>query len=445
MPFLPRVSGYGSAIRAIAAACLVVLTAASGCDSPTNPAAAPPISTLPTVEAQVVTVQPQNWPTLIRSQGSLISDEVTTVGAKVAGRVAEVHIDLGDAVRAGMPLVTLEKEEFQLQVKQAEAQLLQARSAVGLRAGDAVASLDPLNSPPVRQEKAVWDEAKARLSRAQKLEVDKAISELEFDQIVAAELVAEARYSSAVNSVRERIAMISVQEAELALARQRVEDAVIRASFDGMIQERLVAAGAYMQVGDPVATLVRTHVLRFRGTVPERRAQQLELGQEVRLKIESVEDVRPVRVTRISPALDFATRSLIFEAEISNDDGQLRTGLFAEAEIVVNPSAEALVVPYSSVIEFAGSEKVWKVTSGVSRELEVVTGERRPTGIEILRGLSAGDVIILDATDGRLANILPRTTLSDQVAPVAPAAPGGVMEAEPNSHQDELPSSTVSG
>ena len=104
----------------------------------------------------------------------------------------------------------------------------------------------------------MWNEAKANLERARQLQIDRTITRAEFDAIVAAERVAEARYAAAVNSVLEKIATIGVRQAELSLARQRLEYAVIRAPFDGLVQQRHVAPGAYVQIGGSLVTLVRS-------------------------------------------------------------------------------------------------------------------------------------------------------------------------------------------
>jgi RND family efflux transporter MFP subunit len=224
--------------------------------------------------------------------------------------------------------------------------------------------------------------------------------------------VAEALYASALNGVREKIALIGVRAAELSLAQQRLQDAVICAPFDGLVQQREVAPGTYVQVGQGIATLVRNSTLRFRGTMPERHAQRLALGCEVRLEIESVAEPRVAAVTRISPALDPLSRALLFEARIDNADGRLRSGLFAEADVVLDADAQSIVVPKSAVLEFAGVEKVWRVVDGVIGEHVVHTGQRRGEGIEIVEGLSAGDQILRNAGEGRVARIdaIPATT-----------------------------------
>ncbi len=377
-----------------------------GCTAPTKPESQADTKTpLETIEAEVVTLQLFQWPTIVRSHGSLYADEQSLVGAKVAGRVSQVHVDLGDRVTAGDPLVTLDQDEFQLQVAQAEAQLQQARSAVGLRDGDPVEKLRPENAPPVRQERAMLAESESSLKRAATLLSQNAISQGEYDLAEAAAEVADARYASALNGVHEKIATIGVREAELSLARQRLTDAVIRSPLNGFVRERQVAVGTFLAIGQPIAAIVSTHPLRFRGTVSERHAQAIAIDQRISLRIESLPQPRVAEITRVSPALDQQSRSLAFEALVDNSDHRLRTGLFVEADLVIDPDATALVVPDTSIVEFAGAEKVWKVVDGVAQEQEILTGARRDGRCEVLRGLAVGDRILVDATVGRVANV----------------------------------------
>jgi len=142
----------------------------------------------------------------------------------------------------------------------------------------------------------------------------------------------------------------------------------------------------------------------------------LSVGQHVQLQIESVSEPLNVSVTRISPAVDLSSRALLFEAVVENADGRLRSGLFAEARIVTDEEATDLVVPESAVVEFAGAEKVWKVVEGESREQQVLAGERRDNRIQILQGLAAGDVILLDGKAGKNAKVIPKGEPADSVS-----------------------------
>jgi multidrug efflux pump subunit AcrA (membrane-fusion protein) len=143
--FLPRIS-------MVTLGCSLAMIALSGCSDEADVAKTAGNDTetfIPELVAQTLTIEPLPWPTIVRCQGTLYADEHSAIGARVAGRVATVHVDLGDSVKAGEPLVTLESDEFELLVSQVEAQLNQARSAVGLTGSEVNDSLDPENSPPV--------------------------------------------------------------------------------------------------------------------------------------------------------------------------------------------------------------------------------------------------------------------------------------------------------
>lgn len=430
----------------LALSCLFAVAAIVGCGhgGQADSSGAARQSELPVVKAAVIMIEQRPWPGIVRTQGSLIADEVTVVGAKLAGRVAEVDVDFGDVVPADQPLATLDQDEFRLQISLADAQLLQARAALGLKPADPVEGLDPLSSPPVKEAKAVWDESKTRVDRIRQLRARSAVTQEELDQAVAAEEVASARYGSAINGVREKIAQIGVRAAELSLAGQRLTDTVVRAPFEGFVQERHVARGSFVQVGSPIVTLVRTGALRFRGAMPERHAQKLALGQQLTLTIEGVEQPLPATVTRISPGIDEMNRSLVFEAEVENRDGSLRTGLFAEAEVVVDRAARAIVVPQSAVAEFAGAEKVWKVVEGVAREQVVQTVHRGSPEVEIVSGLAAGDLILRDAIQGRVARIEPiadDTAISMSAVSTGVTVNGAADENRPTSTESPTASS----
>lgn len=376
-------------------------------------------------QAAIIRVESTLWPATVRTQGSLIADEIAIVSAKVAGRVNQVNFDLGDQIPFGAIIAAIDQDDFKLEVALADAQLMQSRAALGLAPNAPIESLDPNNAPPVREAKAVWDETRARVARVRQLQQNarNTVTQEEYDQAFAAEGAAEARHAAAINGVREKIALIQVRTSELNVAKQRLADTVIHAPFEGLVQQRQVAHGSFVQMGDPIVTLARTGVVRFRGTIPERHAHRLAFGQQVRLKIEGVAEPRIAQVTRISPAVDQMSRSLAFEALVNNADGSLRTGIFAEAEVVVDPNAKVLIVPRSALIEFAGTEKVWKFAAGEAKEQLVQTSRRTDQIIEITSGLAAGDEVLAKAVDGGVAKIIPvyQQTL-----------PGGGPEAEPN-------------
>jgi RND family efflux transporter MFP subunit len=353
------------------------------------------------VRGATIHITPTTWPKLVRVQGSLVADETAAIGAQVAGRIVQVHADLGDRVEIHSPLASIDDSLYKLLVSQADAQLQQARSAVGLREGDPLERLNPDNAAPVREAQAVWEESLQAVERVRKLAIDNAISKTDVEVAESAERVASARLTSAQNGVREKLALIASQASQLNMARQDLDDTVIRAPFSGLIQSRTAAVGAYVQPGLSLFSLVRLNPIRFRSAVPERYAHLLKLGQEVVVRLELSSKEYRVKITRISPALDPLNRSLTFEALIDNADGSLQSGLFADAEIVIDNQAKAIVVPNEALVRFAGVDKVWRVEDDSVKEVVVLLGRREKDRCEIQGGLKEGDEILLNGEQGK--------------------------------------------
>jgi RND family efflux transporter MFP subunit len=362
-------------------------------------AAAAPAQLGDTVHVVEVGFQP--WPRVVRAQGTLIEDEFALLGAKMAGRVKEVLVDIGTSVTEGQRVAVLETEEFDLKVQQAQAQVDQARATLGLKPGVPDEKLDPRRAAPVLQEIAMLEEARLNVNRVRGLIGKGVVTQEEIQAREAALRVAEARFASALNAVDEQIALLKLRRTELALAVQNREYAVLKAPFVGVIQETHVAPGSYVNVGQPVATLVRTDPLRLRAGVPERSAIGIAEGQPVRVFLEGQPKPLEARISRISPALDVSSRALIIEADIENSGGRLRTGLFAEAEILVDAQQQALAVPASSVVAFGGVEKVWTVKDNKAQPQPIRTGRREADRVEVLSGLEAGQWILTNGAEGR--------------------------------------------
>lgn len=357
------------------------------------------------ISARVFQVAERDWPQAVATQGNLVADETAVIGAKVPGRVDHVAVDLGDFVTAGSVLASLDRREYRERVRQAEAELTQARSAIGLDPEDDVEKLNPHASPIVVEQKALWEQAKSDRDRASVLRTRQAATEAQYEAAVAAEQVAAARHTSALNSVREKIALVRVKAALLEVARQDFEDAELRAPFDGRIRERHVSPGTYVQLGDPVVTIIRDNPLRYRGTVPEPYASSLAIGQKVRLRVAEGAELPEVTISRISPALDPFSRSLLFEALVPNEEHAIQAGQFSQGEVLLGDSRRVIALPRSAVVEFAGTRKVWKVVDGLAVEQSVETGARQENMVEVLAGIAPGDQVLMDGAKGRSARV----------------------------------------
>ena len=383
------------AMRAFAVATLAAALGCQGANAPTEAKAdAKPKS------VRVVAARLEDWPDTVRVQGSLLADEDAVIGSKLAGRVETVKVDLGSVVRQGDELVLLDRRELDLQVKLAEAQLRQACAAIALTPDEDESKLDFKNAAPVKLEQAQVEQAQAALTRAQPLLPSKAVTAAEYEVMVAMLKAAQARYDSSLNGVSEQVALIGVQRMQLALVRQQQADASITAPFDGVVAERRVAPGEYVQIGQPVVALVRSDRLRYTAGVPETRAGAIRLGQQVMIHLPLSSAPVEATISRVSPTVMQASRSIRIEADVPNPDVKLQAGLFAEADVIVDADAQSLTVPSTAVSRFAGVQKVWLVEDGQARQQTVQTGRVESGRIELVGGLQDGDLVVTNAAEG---------------------------------------------
>ena len=433
----------------LAAAGSLLLLATLGCGQEAatlaDAAAAKPAVVAPK-QVEVVAATRESWPRTVSVQGALLADEDAVIGSKLAGRVATIAVDLGSIVKKGEPLVTLDRSELDLQVKLAEAQLQQACSAIGLKAYEDETKLDYKNAPPVQLEQALVDESEAAVNRAKALLPSRAITGSEYDTLVAQMRAAKARYNSALNAVSTQVAMIGVRRTELSLARQQVADSQTVAPFDGVVEARRVSPGEYVSVGQPLISLVRAERLRFTAGVPESKAGEIKPGQRVEIRIAGAEEPLVTEITRVSPIVTQTSRSVRIEADVPNPEHALQAGLFAQADVIVEPEAQALALPSAAVTRFAGVEKVWLVADGKVAQQSIRTGREELGRIEIVAGLAEGSQVISNADDGRSG---PVTIVgegdSDQLSAVSSKTEEAKAPSKPNASATSKSDSPPSG
>lgn len=390
---------------------LCIALAAAGCDSTSSATPHPGPSTRAETRGrpvQLVPAQETLTDRRVSTTGTLAADEQVVLGAKVAGRVAQLLVDLGSRVRRGDTVARLDPTDAQLRVDQALAALQQARARLGLPAEGTDDRVVPEQTSLVRQAHAVLEEARLTRERTEQLWQEGGIARAQLDAAVAALAVAEGRYQDALEEVRTRQALLLQRRSELALARQQLADTAIVSPIDGAVSERRASVGEFLAAGAPVATLVKLHPLRLRLSVPERDAGAVRVGQPVRVAVEGVAQDARGRVARVSPAISEQNRTLLVEAEVLNEDGVLRPGAFARADIVVAGDVRVVTVPSAAVVTFAGVEKVLTVKDNRAVEVRVQTGRRLGDSVEVVSGISAGARVI--AQPGNLAAGQPVTT-----------------------------------
>ncbi|MFP3938722.1 MAG: efflux RND transporter periplasmic adaptor subunit [Thermoanaerobaculia bacterium] len=346
----PRRSRRWSALLLLGA--VPIATAGCGGASGDDASAAP--AEPPAVEV----AEARREPVSVRaaSVGTLEAEQTVVLRAEAEGVVSAIPVAEGETVRRGQVLVRLDDRELAAQVEAAEATLERARTEA--------------------------ENLAARLERNRGLLEAGAISPQTLDDLESAHEAARARTEEA--------------EANLRLARRRLEKTVIRAPFAGRLGERSFYAGDFLREGDPLMELVDDRPLRVEFDLPEAYLGRVEVGSPVRVEARS-DPGRVVdgAVVFLSPRVDSETRTVRIEAEVPNPDGRLSPGQFVEVEIELERRADAVVIPEEAVVPRGGENFVFAVVDDTAKLRSVTLGERAPGRVEVLSGVEAGEQVVV--------------------------------------------------
>ena len=347
----------------------------------------------------------RDLPEFVEATGSLAGDEQTDVAPQTSGKVVEVGVDIGSAVRRGQMLVKLDDAELKLRVNQAQAQVEQAKAAVrqaeekiGLRSGQ---SFEPTRVAEVAAAKVAYDLAEKNLKRAEKLIESGDVSRSFYDQQRAQRDQLKEQYDSAVAQARQNYAAVEVArtnvanaEAQLALARKSLSYAVIPAPIDGFVSERTADLGEYVSPTQKVATIVRTNPLRVRIDIPEQAIPEVHVGQSVSATTSAWPDKSfSGRIARIAPSVTANSRTLTVEAEIDNSSGALKPGQFATVRILQPRPVPAVLVPAKAVTTDAGVSRVFVIKDGHAEQRLVQLGVTEGDLIQLKSGVAADEKV----------------------------------------------------
>ncbi len=340
-----------------------------------------------------------------RFSGSLRARSTFAVAARIGGRLEWLGVDLGDTVERGQLIARLDSEEYEQQVRQAEAEL---EVAVANRR-DAESAL-----VTVRRER----------DRVAELFERDIASEAEADAVAARVDAAEARAEIAAAQVRQR-------EAGLEAARIRLSYTRIHAIWEGgagtrVVGERHVYEGAMLRPNDPIATLLETRNLTAAVHVIERDVPRVAVGQPVRIFTDAWPgEAFAGTVARVAPLVREASRQAPVEIEAPNPDGRLRPGLFIRAEIVFDVVEDACVIPAAALVRRNGQSGVFQAVpeEDVARFVPVTPGVEYAGRVQIREPRLEGEVVTLG--QHLLADGAPirRAELPPGDAPAAAPAP----------------------
>jgi RND family efflux transporter MFP subunit len=306
------------------------------------------------IHVQSVSVVERPMPDYLTLTGTLRANAQSDIAADVSGKITQTFVERGQKVKRGQLLAVIDSRVSGFMASATEAQFHVAESQL--------------------------DEARRDCDRVKHLLEAGAISQAEFDRQTAA---CTSQQWSAVAA-----------QAQHQQAAKVLGDSAIRAPFDGIVGERFVNVGQYLDPRTAVASLYQPDPIRIQLTVPESNIPAASVGTKVSFSVAAYPNESFVgTVQYVSPNVRESTRDLVVEALVPNADGRLRPGMFASGRMLLGQPRRA-VVPESVLVRDDSGARLFVVVGSQIEERTVQIGESLDGVVAVLHGVRAGDRVV---------------------------------------------------
>jgi multidrug efflux pump subunit AcrA (membrane-fusion protein) len=390
--------------RAQAFSALAVAALLAGC----APAKQAPEEALRTVS--VVAARRQALSITQEYAARIKAHEEVVVSSKISGRVASTQVDVGQQVRKGQVLFTLEAKDFDAQYRQAKAVLESARANLTRTSDSSLSSQVLQAQSAVRQAQVQYDEAKDILDRTKKMFDDGTVTRQQLDSAQARSQGAEIALSTAKDNlslIQDKggpqstgVASTQVEQAQAALdlAQSQLDSTVIASPITGTVATRNVDAGELVSSSVPAFVIIDTSTVSAEASVSQDMVERIRLGEIVTVIIDTADKPEriPGAVDTISPAADPRSQGYLIKVAVKNKGGDLRPGMFARMSFPVEDRANVLVVPNNAIVTETGVDYVYAVVDGVVKKKAVETGVATDAVTEITSGLEERTLVVTE-------------------------------------------------
>ena len=360
---------------------LILALAASACGDAEPSASAAATTVEHRVDVAAMKVAVADLESRLQISGNLAPQTRVAVAAKLPGILSTVRVDIGDRVRAGQVVASLDRREIDAQVDAAEASVNVA--AAGVEAADAALA-----------------NAMLERDRAQNLFDRGAVPKQRLDAAETARRSAAAQLD---------LARANLAQAQAALRRTREvqRDATLTSPIDGVVVERHFDAGSLVGPGDdPVVVVADLRVMKLEAGVSELEAGRLRVGMPARVEAQARPgDIFEGRVAAIAPEVDARNRHFRIEVRINNPNARLLSGMYGAATIPLERADQVVAVPRDAVTTRDGKRVAIRIEGDTVREVPVTEGLSDGRLVQIASGLQAGDTILSDARQDVAAGV----------------------------------------
>jgi len=366
----------------------------------------------PEVTVQAARAERQSIRQIIRSEAILFPKNQAAITPKIIAPVKKFYVNRSSRVHSGQLLAVLENRDLAAAETENKGSYQQAEANYGIETSSAL---------PEEWQKAEYDLKAAKESyegqqkiydSRKKLFEEGALPRKDFDSSAVALIQAKSQYEIAsmhMASLQKAGKKQQKQAAEgqLTSAKGKYEGAAallayseVRSPIDGVVTDRPTYEGETPAPGTPLMTIMDTSSVIARTHIPQDQAVQLKPGDAATIHAPGDIEVEG-KVSLVSPALDPNSTTVEVWIEAPNPDGRLRPGTTVTVEMLARTVNDAIVVPASALLKTPeGATTVMTVKDGHAQLVSVETGVREDDRVQITKGLSGGETIIVRGSYG---------------------------------------------
>ena len=314
------------------------------------------------------------------------------VMAKVAGYVKKIYVDVGDRVGTGQLLATLEIPEMGDDITRAQASVERSGSEVA-RARDEVQRAESAHQMTHLAYQRIFTVSKNRPGL---------VAQQEIDDAHGRDLVSEAQVAAAKSSLESAIQQVNMNKADQGRTKTMFEYTRVTAPFAGVITKRYADTGSMIQAGTasqtqamPLVRLSQNSLLRLILPVPESAVPRVHVGQQVEVRVPTLNRNFPGKVARFAEKVQSSSRTMETEVDVPNPGLLLIPGMYAEVNLTMEQRDGALAIPLGVTSE----SKVMVVNAQNKVEIrKVELGIETANFVEVRSGLKEGELVVIGNT-----------------------------------------------
>ena len=340
--------------------------------------------------------------------GSVESPRVSRIGSEVKGIVKKIFIDEGDMVKKGRPLLQLSNSQLKIFIMEARAEEEETtRSLEELKAGSRPQEIEEAKAA-MNEAAALRTKAKKEFERYRRLFNDKVIderlltnSELEAEAADRAYHQKKFAYELSLEGTRkEEIARaeaaVNVKKAKVILLEDQLKKTTIFAPFTGVIVDKIVEIGEWVDVGQQVFRISQINPIRVTLPVPESIVGQIKIGTKVDFQVEAFPDrTFTGKVYQIIPEAKKGSRTFPVILVLHNTKSLLKIGMMVRGMLSYGTEKKVLFIPQDAITVSKGKNVVYLVgKDNKAKMVPVKTGIQRKGLIEVSGNLSPGDLVV---------------------------------------------------